>query len=410
MSKKSGKFLKASPKKRKKNKLGTAVIIAVLLFALAAVVFWLGLNWDEIMHHDPTLPQEQTEPQTGAQHESHPADTQDDQSETGVTGETDPQQTQDIPSEPGESSATVVDAYLKEIDGELHLIKVLSDGTEIDAGLVENPEEDEAVATYTVTFMNYDGTILKTETVKSGGNATPPAAPSRTGYIFIGWSGSYNKVTADVTVVAQYQENTPEVVYYTVKFVDYDGTVLKTQAVEKNHAATAPADPVRTGYKFVGWDKAFNKVTGNLTVTAQYEEIPSTDLTITVGNQTVSPGDTVKIIVSLKNNPGIVGMTLKLTYDQSLMTLTAIDKGSALSEMTFTKPMDLSSGCKVLWDAEFVTPEEASNGEILTLTFRISDTAAAGNAMVSFTSVGDIIDNDLMPVDVIFKNGVITIQ
>ncbi|MBO4848613.1 MAG: InlB B-repeat-containing protein, partial [Clostridia bacterium] len=70
---------------------------------------------------------------------------------------------------------------------------------------------------------------------------------------------------SNLTVTAQYLINT-----YTVTFVDWDGTVLKTQTVDYGAAATAPADPARVGYTFTGWDVDFSNVTSNLTVTAQY--------------------------------------------------------------------------------------------------------------------------------------------
>ena len=62
-------------------------------------------------------------------------------------------------------------------------------------------------------------------------------------------------------------------VTYTVTFKDWDGNVLKTETVKEGSSATAPSDPIREGYKFIGWDKTFSNVTSNLTVTAQYEEV-----------------------------------------------------------------------------------------------------------------------------------------
>lgn len=56
----------------------------------------------------------------------------------------------------------------------------------------------------------------------------------------------------------------------TVTFKSWDGTVLDTQDVTPGGAATAPAAPAREGYSFTGWDKAFNNVTTDLVVTAQY--------------------------------------------------------------------------------------------------------------------------------------------
>ena len=43
---------------------------------------------------------------------------------------------------------------------------------------------------YTVTFKDWDGSVLKTQTVASGGSATPPPNPTRDGYTFSGWSGN----------------------------------------------------------------------------------------------------------------------------------------------------------------------------------------------------------------------------
>lgn len=415
MINKKGKYAQKFPRKNKK--LCIVVIVVLILLVLAALL-WFGRQLGDVHSGSEESQEQWTESQTAEKETDAQGDVQSTRDENGETtpqGEADETKPQNDGTEHGTESSSkenvdVVDVYLKEIDGELHRIKVLSDGTEIDEGPVNATPEDESAATYTVEFMNYDGTILKTEKVKSGSHATPPAAPTREGYTFIGWSGSYSNVNADVTVVAQYRENTSETVYYIVRFIDYDGTVLKTQAVEKGQSAKAPADPVRAGYSFTGWDKTFASITADLTVTAQYEEIPSTDLTVSVESKNASAGETVKVAVSLKNNPGIVGMTLKLTYNESAMTLTAVDKGSALGEMTFTTPKDLSSGCKLPWDAEFVTPEDASNGEILILTFRISATAAAGDYPVSVTTVGDIVDNDLMPVTAVLRNGKITIK
>ena len=60
---------------------------------------------------------------------------------------------------------------------------------------------------YIVTFKDWDGSVLKTQTVASGGSATPPSNPTRDGYTFSGWSGNYTNVTADVDIIAQYTKN-----------------------------------------------------------------------------------------------------------------------------------------------------------------------------------------------------------
>lgn len=56
---------------------------------------------------------------------------------------------------------------------------------------------------YTVVFTDgYSGNILKSQTVNYGGNATPPAAPLRDGYVFQGWIGNYTNVKENSTVKA----------------------------------------------------------------------------------------------------------------------------------------------------------------------------------------------------------------
>ena len=64
-----------------------------------------------------------------------------------------------------------------------------------------------ATVLYTVTFKDWDGTVLKTQTVASGGAASAPDNPTRDGYTFSGWDKDYNNVTSDLVVTAQYTKN-----------------------------------------------------------------------------------------------------------------------------------------------------------------------------------------------------------
>ena len=63
-----------------------------------------------------------------------------------------------------------------------------------------------------------------------------------------------------------------EAVTYTVTFEDGQGTVLKSEAVEKGESATAPSNPARDKYTFDGWDKDFSNITEDLTVTAKWKQ------------------------------------------------------------------------------------------------------------------------------------------
>ena len=123
------------------------------------------------------------------------------------------------------------------------------------------------ISSYTVTFVDHDGTVLKTETVAHGEQATAPADPVREHYVFTGWDTNFSEVTTAVTIRATYKP-----AEYTVKFLGWDGTVLKTETVTYSESATAPEAPAREGYGFSHWSHAFTNVSSDLTVTAVYTQ------------------------------------------------------------------------------------------------------------------------------------------
>lgn len=140
------------------------------------------------------------------------------------------------------------------------------------AAMGDMAPEPEPETTYTVTFYDWNGAILKAQTVKQGEAATAPTAPTRTGYTFAGWDTDFTNVQSDLSVTATYTQNSQPVTTYTVKFCDWNGTVLKTQTVQQGQSATAPTAPTREGYTFTGWDKNFTNVQGDLFVYAMYTQ------------------------------------------------------------------------------------------------------------------------------------------
>lgn len=152
--------------------------------------------------------------------------------------------------------------------------KVLVNGTEVEAnGTYEITSVNTdytieiffRIMSYTVTFVDYDGTILKTEIVEHGKQATAPADPQREHYVFTGWDTTYSDITTNVTIRAMY-----EPAQYTVTFVSWDGQVLKTETVTYTESATAPDAPEREGYDFSHWSHDYTSVSSDLTVTAVY--------------------------------------------------------------------------------------------------------------------------------------------
>ena len=135
-----------------------------------------------------------------------------------------------------------------------------------------------------------------------------------------------------------------------------------------------------------------------------------TDPKITVSSATVFAGDTVDIAVSIANNPGILGATLKITYGNGL-TLTSAASGEAFSALTFTNPGVFASPCNFVWDGQELNAEDIKDGVILNLQFKIPDDAKAGDVYpitVSY-SEGDIVDADLNPVEIEIANGSVNV-
>ena len=133
---------------------------------------------------------------------------------------------------------------------------------------------DTTVNKYKVTFVNLDGTVLETQYVEYGASATKPVDPTMPGtaqytYTFTGWDIDFTKITGETTVTAKYRATTNT---YTVKFVDWNGTVLSNQKVTYGYAAKAPANPSRAGYTFTGWDVDYSYITSDTIVTAMYND------------------------------------------------------------------------------------------------------------------------------------------
>lgn len=112
-------------------------------------------------------------------------------------------------------------------DNNIYLAGNLADGTykayfEVDGEYIEigeltkGEEETPETKTYTITWANYDGTVLETDTVTEGETptyegATPTrAADDQYTYTFKGWDKTVVAATADTTYTAQYTQTAIE--------------------------------------------------------------------------------------------------------------------------------------------------------------------------------------------------------
>lgn len=114
---------------------------------------------------------------------------------------------------------------------------------------LKNTKTNAVCQTKTVTGTRCDFTISEAGTYSVSAYASNKA----------GISGTAN-LASSITVHAP----------CVVKFVNDDGSELSTQKIDYGASAKAPVSPEKEGYLFNGWDKTFDKVTSDLTVTATY--------------------------------------------------------------------------------------------------------------------------------------------
>ena len=170
------------------------------------------------------------------------------------------------------------------------------------------------VNSYTVTFDTDGGTSIVSQTVTFGANVSEPAAPTKENYTFIGWYSDSEKIvvydftksiSGNITLYAKWSINS-----YTVTFDTDGGSAIESQSIEYGSKATKPADPAKTGYKFVGWylnsekTTAYdfeNSIKSDITLYAKWEALPPDTFVVTfdsdggtyVESQTIESGSKV---------------------------------------------------------------------------------------------------------------------
>lgn len=131
--------------------------------------------------------------------------------------------------------------------------------------------------------------------------------------------------------------------------------------------------------------------------------------TISVESKASSPGEEVQLNVNIKNNQGIAGAILRISYSSKL-TLTEATSGADFSDLNFTKPGKYESPCVFLWDSE--SGCNSMDGTLLSLKFKVADDVYAGERLdVNISCVeGDIYDENLDNIECSFVNGGINIR
>lgn len=181
---------------------------------------------------------------------------------------------------------------------------------------------------YTITFDTNGGSAVAPITQDYGTDITAPAAPTKTGYTFMGWNPALPAAmpAGDMTIKAQWSIN-----QYTVTFDTDGGSAVDAQTVAYGEKAKTPADPTKTGYTFAGWELGGNAydfaaaVTGNMTLTAKWKdsEKPTGEIKISKNSwksflNNITFGlffkDTQTVTITAADNSGTVLVSYLVTH------------------------------------------------------------------------------------------------
>lgn len=130
-------------------------------------------------------------------------------------------------------------------------------GSSSSSGGEVSPSPSVPEETFTITWENYDGTILEIDENVSYGvmptydGETPTKPHSDThSFVFAGWSPSVGVVVKDATYRALFNQ---EELTYIIEFDSNGGSEVESQEVVKGGKITKPIDPTKKGYNFVNW-------------------------------------------------------------------------------------------------------------------------------------------------------------
>ena len=175
---------------------------------------------------------------------------------------------------------------------------------------------------YTVTVKPENGEADITITQDYG---TPITAPTltREGYTFIGWDREIPETmpAENMTVTAQW-----EIDRYTITFDTAGGSEIAPITQDYGTHITAPADPTREGYTFIGWDMEIPTTmpAENITLKAKWKDIEKPTGEIIIGTNkwreflnTLTFGlffkDTQEVTINASDNSGTVFISYLVT-------------------------------------------------------------------------------------------------
>lgn len=132
---------------------------------------------------------------------------------------------------------------------------------------------------------------------------------------------------------------------------------------------------------------------------------------ITISSDSGKPGDIVYITLAIENNPGIVNISFDLYYDNSVFEPTAITDKALFGTAMYNADSLTSHPLRLTWSDLTAQNNFTGNGQLAVISFKIKDTAKAGEYTVyTAHSSSDIFDAYLSPVSFTDGGSVLTVE
>ena len=104
-----------------------------------------------------------------------------------------------------------------------------------------------------------------------------------------------------------------------------------------------------------------------------------------------SGDDIVTVVFSIKDNPGVLGMTVSIEYNSDVMELIDCSNGEAFSALEFYYSISDNSA---IWYETKIDESDIKDGEFLILTFKMNPSAKCDVYKVIVNFVNSICDNN----------------
>lgn len=247
-------------------------------------------------------------------------------------------------------------------------------------------------------FSKEDGGSFNPLTVASDGTYQGLPTPSRAGYTFDGWFTKPNGGTqiangskalpGDIRLYAHW---TADAHVHTMEYhARQDAACLSTGNVEYwfctdcgSYYLDADGSMETTADEIVLPALGHNYSNGTCTrCGAADPDFVTSGARYQVSDVSGSPGQTVKVTVSIADNPGIIALRQSIVYDMSVLELTGVQNLGLLAGYTEPSPT-VSSPYTLRWADSLATKNNTKNGAIAELTFRIKDTAKEGTYTIN---------------------------